>query len=202
MISYSPESNEPTKRPNQELLDIACAALLSAVPTLPKALWAESINYANDMHNRLWARSNSETKTRDELIHGRQPNVLHLHVFAANNFIHILSKLRKGKFSKRADQGTLTEIDRGDACRAVLKSGKLKISKDAGLNEPASHQTVTCDMSDRYDTFEIPRLESEYFGESDSCDLQVPDADTGVLVASETENIEENKNGNETLRSW
>lgn len=52
-------------------------------------------------------------------------------------------------------------------------------------------------MIDWYFTFEILGQNSAYFGESDNCDFQVLDAESGKPVALEAENIGEHKNSDE-----
>jgi hypothetical protein len=57
----------------------------------PRRFWAEAVNTACYVLNRIYLRVHKK-KTYYELMHGRTPNVSHFHVFACKCFI-----LKKGK---------------------------------------------------------------------------------------------------------
>lgn len=103
---HSPESNGKAERLNRTLLDMARTMLLDA-SNIPnhKVLWAEAVNTANYIRNRLYSSaSNDPNKTPYEMVMGSKPNLSHFPTFGSRAFVHIPKAKRKGKFDKRAEQ--------------------------------------------------------------------------------------------------
>ena len=79
----SSESNGFVERENRTLLDKARSLLFSY--ELPQRLWAEAVNTAAYLLNRL-PFSRQKEKTPFELWHGKKPDVSHLKVFGCDAF--------------------------------------------------------------------------------------------------------------------
>jgi hypothetical protein len=65
----------------------------------PRRFWAEAVNTACYVSNRIYLRVHKK-KTYYELMHGRTPEVSHLHVFGFKCFI-----LKKGKKLDKFEAG-------------------------------------------------------------------------------------------------
>lgn len=76
----TPQQNGVVERKNQTLQEMARAMLHAKNVSLH--CWAESLNTACYIHNRIWLRSGT-TKTNYELWRGRKPNIRYFHVFGS-----------------------------------------------------------------------------------------------------------------------
>ena len=72
--------------------------------SLPKYFWAEAVNTACYVLNRVNIRAKTN-KTPYELLKGKTPNLSHLHVFGCKCFILNNGKNVLGKFDAKADEG-------------------------------------------------------------------------------------------------
>ena len=88
---------------------------------LPKYFWAEAMNTACYVLNRVNIRAKSN-KTPYELLKGKTPNLSHLHVFGCKCFILNNRKNVLGKFDAKADEGIFLGYSSvGHAYRIDLK---------------------------------------------------------------------------------
>jgi hypothetical protein len=98
---YTPPQNGVVERKNRTLCEMA-RTILNEHRT-PRRLWAEAVNTACYVSNRIYLRVHKK-KTYYELMHGRTPKVSHFHVFGCKCFI--LKKGRKlDKFEARPVDG-------------------------------------------------------------------------------------------------
>ena len=86
---------------------------------LPKHLWAEAINTACHVLNRLSIRSILK-KTPYEFLYGKQPFVFHFHPFGCKCFIHSNGKDNLGKFDAKSDKGILLGYSSNSRAYRVL----------------------------------------------------------------------------------
>ena len=98
----TPQQNGVAERKNRTLVEAARAML--AEYSLPKYFWAEAVNTACYVLNRVNVRSKLN-KTPYEIIKGRTPNLSHLHVFGCKVFILNNGKSPLGKFDPKSDEG-------------------------------------------------------------------------------------------------
>ncbi|KAI0498664.1 hypothetical protein KFK09_019554 [Dendrobium nobile] len=98
----TPQQNGIAERKNRTLVEAARAML--AEYTLPRYFWAEAVNTACYVLNRVNIRSKLN-KTPYELLKGRTPNLSHLHVFGCKCFILNNGKHPLGKFDPKSDEG-------------------------------------------------------------------------------------------------
>ncbi|KAI0497222.1 hypothetical protein KFK09_020444 [Dendrobium nobile] len=98
----TPQQNGVAERKNRTLVEAARAML--AEYSLPKYFWAEAVNTACYVLNRVNVRAKLE-KTPYEILKGRTPNLSHLHVFGCKVFIHNNGKSHLGKFDPKSDEG-------------------------------------------------------------------------------------------------
>lgn len=88
---YTPEQNGVAERKNRTLVEMARCMLEDA--GLPHMFWAEAVNMANYLQNRL--PSKSVDVTPFELWNGVKPSMKHCVKFGTRCFVHVPSERRK-----------------------------------------------------------------------------------------------------------
>ena len=128
---YSPGSNGRAERLNRTLLDMARTMMLNIPAPQRDRFWAEAVNCANYLRNRLYTNSCTENVTPFEVIHAKRPNLSNAKVFGSAAFCHVPKQKREGKFSSRSVEGVFVGYDRGTSYRILHpSSGKITISRD------------------------------------------------------------------------
>ncbi|GJU99726.1 putative reverse transcriptase domain-containing protein [Tanacetum coccineum] len=101
-IARTPQQNEVAKRKNRTLIEVARTMI--AVSLLPTTFWAEAVNNACDVQNRVLV-TKPHNKTLYELLHGRLPSISFMRPFGCP--VTILNTLDPiGKFDRKADEGS------------------------------------------------------------------------------------------------
>lgn len=95
---YTPEQNGKSERANRTIVE-AARRMLKAT-NLPIFLWAETVNTAVYLQNRIVSRSHPE-KTPFEFWNDERPRVQHLRVFGCSAFVHVLKQFRR-KFDEKS----------------------------------------------------------------------------------------------------
>jgi hypothetical protein len=90
--AYSPALNGIAERENRTLMEKATAMLFTN--ELPKRLWAEAVNTATYLMNRVPNRQET-TVTPYEQWHGTKPDLGHLRIFGSVAYAHIPHQLRR-----------------------------------------------------------------------------------------------------------
>ncbi|KAI0496428.1 hypothetical protein KFK09_022744 [Dendrobium nobile] len=98
----TPQQNGVAERKNRTLVEATRAML--AEYSLPKYFWAEAVNTACYVLNRVNVRAKLE-KTPYEILKGRTPNLSHLHVFSCKVFIQNNVKSHLEKLDPKSDEG-------------------------------------------------------------------------------------------------
>jgi len=116
---YTPEQNGMAERENRTMIEMARTMLQSN--QLPKFLWAEAMNTASYLMNRVINRKMSSTPF--ELWFGKPPEYDHLRVFGCNAYVLVPNPFRK-KWDAKAEKMTFvgyTETTKNyrlyDSCR-------------------------------------------------------------------------------------
>lgn len=124
---YSPEQNGVAERKNRSLHEMGRCMRLDA--NLEEKYWAEAVNTANFLQNRLPSRS--VPKTPFEIWHSRKPDVRHLHIFGCDAYAHVPNQLRR-KLDEKAQKLTfIGYCEESKAFRLLDKrTGQLKVSRD------------------------------------------------------------------------
>ncbi|XP_010476022.1 PREDICTED: uncharacterized protein LOC104755356 [Camelina sativa] len=97
----TPQQNEVVEMKNRTLQEMARAMIHEN--QVPKKFWAEALNTACYIINRVYVRINT-TKTPYELWKGKTPNLSYFHVFGCKCYI-LNDKDYLGKFDSRSDDG-------------------------------------------------------------------------------------------------
>ena len=112
-IRYTPEQNGKVERANRTIIQSARSSLLGAMgttisdPTYPKLglnLWAEAVNYAVEVRNRLPSRALPNNVTPYELWYDKKPNLSLILPFGCRVHYTLPKELRK-KWSACAKEG-------------------------------------------------------------------------------------------------
>ena len=98
----TPQQNGVVERKNRSLVELARTMLNDM--DLPKYFWADAVNTACHVMNRVLIRPILK-KTPYELFNGRKPNISYLHVFGCKCFVLNNGKENLGKFDAKADEG-------------------------------------------------------------------------------------------------
>ena len=91
-IPYTPQQNGVAKRKNRSLKEMATCLLHGK--HLPPFLWAEAVNCASYLQNRVPHKSVVGV-TPFKALHGYKPNVSHLRVFGSKSWARITLDKRK-----------------------------------------------------------------------------------------------------------
>ncbi|XP_074298014.1 uncharacterized protein LOC141628816 [Silene latifolia] len=75
---------------------------------LPRNFWAEAVNTACYIRNRVATRS-IHKKMPYELLYGRKPNISHFRCFGSKCYVHNNGKNNLGKFDPRSDEAVFIE---------------------------------------------------------------------------------------------
>lgn len=142
---YSPESNGRAERINRTLLDMARTMLLDCehIPERMR-LWAEAVNTANYIRNRMYTSASYDpNKTPYEIVMGTKPDLYHLRKFGSKGYVHIPKPRRKGNFDKRADVGYCVGYASVNGYKIYLpKSKEVIVSKDVSFDDMEDISTV------------------------------------------------------------
>src|SRR5256885_3462406 len=92
-VPYTPEENGSVERDNRTIVEVGRTMLYAA--SLPANLWAEMVNTAVYLHNRVPNRK--ETASPFELIFNKQPRVDHLRVIGSVTFT-VIPKCQRTKW--------------------------------------------------------------------------------------------------------
>ncbi|KAK0575374.1 hypothetical protein LWI29_038069 [Acer saccharum] len=97
----TPQQNGVVERKNRVLQEMARVMLLRN--NVPRNLWAEAVNTACYIGNRVFLRPGSRN-TSYELWKGRKPNVSYFHTFGSKCYI-LNDRDQLGKFDAKSDEG-------------------------------------------------------------------------------------------------
>ncbi|GAV63259.1 hypothetical protein CFOL_v3_06779, partial [Cephalotus follicularis] len=95
---------------------------------LPKYLWAEAVNTACYIINRVMIRSILK-KTPYEIFNDRKPNVSHLRPFGCKVFILNNGKDNLGKFDAKSDEGIFLDYSLNSKAYRVFNKRTLIIEE-------------------------------------------------------------------------
>lgn len=98
----TPQQNGVVERKNRTLEDMARTMLCDK--NLPRYFWAEAVNTACYVMNRVMIRPILKI-TPYELWKGRKPNISHFRTFGCKCFVHNNDKDDLGKFDAKSDEG-------------------------------------------------------------------------------------------------
>jgi hypothetical protein len=121
-VHHSPQQNGVAECLNRTLVEHAQAMLLGR--DMPKILWAEVLNYATWLKNRLPSRA-TPGKTPYELINKTKPNLVLAHKFGTPVYVHVTTG---GNLEAKAEEATFVRVDQESKSYQIWWAGKWKVS--------------------------------------------------------------------------
>ncbi|KAI4365292.1 hypothetical protein MLD38_021288 [Melastoma candidum] len=104
------------------------ARMMMCESKVSQNLWAEAINTACYVSNRVHARKTLD-KTHYELYKGKVPNISYFHLFGSPCYILRLPKDNVGKFDARSDEGVFLGYSESSKAYQVFNKGTLVVEE-------------------------------------------------------------------------
>ncbi|KAG8475459.1 hypothetical protein CXB51_032225 [Gossypium anomalum] len=132
---YTPQQNGVSERKNRSLMEMAKCLLFEK--NLPKTMWAEAVNTAVYIQNRLPTKALAH-KTPFEAWFGFKPSLGHMKVFGCLCYSQVPA-VKRDKLSKRAIPGILTGYSMVKKGYRILDplTNKIQVSRDVVFDEKA-----------------------------------------------------------------
>ncbi|KAG8492199.1 hypothetical protein CXB51_009896 [Gossypium anomalum] len=132
---YTPQQNGVSERKNRSLLDMARCMIFEK--NLPKNLWAEAVNTAVYVQNRLPTKA-LEQKTPFEAWFGFKPSLAHLRIFGCLCYSQVPA-VKRSKLDKKAQASILVGYSSEKKGYRILdpSTNKVFASRDVVFNERA-----------------------------------------------------------------
>jgi hypothetical protein len=99
---------------------------------MPKFLWAEALNYATWLKNRLPSRA-TPGKTLYELINKSKPNLALAHEFGTPVYVHVTTG---GKLEAKVEEAIFVGVDQESKGYRIWWAGKRKVSIERNVTFP------------------------------------------------------------------
>nr|GEW57966.1 retrovirus-related Pol polyprotein from transposon TNT 1-94 [Tanacetum cinerariifolium] len=128
-VARTPQQNGVAKRKNRTLIETARTMLADSL--LPTTFWAEAVNNACYVHNRVFV-TRPHNKTPYELLTGRSPNLDFMKPFGCP--VVILNTLDYlGKFEGKADEGFLVRYFVNNKAFRVFNSRTRRVKENLNV---------------------------------------------------------------------
>ena len=148
---YTPQQNGVAERKNRTLMEAARCMLIDA--ELDKRFWAEAVNTANYLQNRL--PSTAIEATPYQLWNKEKPKVNDLQIFGCKGYA-VIPKEKRRKLDDKAEKLTFVGYEEGTKGYRMLNSetSKITVSRDVKFikdssKKPEFHQDNTSEEEDR-----------------------------------------------------
>ncbi|GJZ35544.1 ribonuclease H-like domain-containing protein [Tanacetum coccineum] len=129
-VSITPQQNRVVERKNKTLIEAARTMLADLL--LPNTFWAEAVNTASYVQNRVLV-TKPHNKTPYELLHGRPPSISFMRPFGCP--VTILNTLDPlGKFDGKADEGFLVGYSINSKAFRVFNTRTRKVDENLHIN--------------------------------------------------------------------
>ena len=160
----NPHQNGVAERLNRTLIELVRSMLHQK--GLPKTFWAEALNTAVHIRNRVTTRGLSAKTTPFEVLFGRKPNLSYLRVFGSR-FWYTVACGDVDKLDHRAREGIMIGYARGIRGYKLwdTKEGKVVATRDVRFDELYEYEADRHEPSAEHTTNDAKRSE----------DVDVPD---------------------------
>ncbi|GJY34776.1 retrovirus-related pol polyprotein from transposon TNT 1-94 [Tanacetum coccineum] len=136
-VARTPQQNGVAERKNRTLIEVSRTILADSL--LPTTFWAESVNTACYVQNRV-LMTKPHNKTPYELLHGRPPSISFMRPFGCP--VTILNTLDPlGKFDGNADEGFLVRYSINSKLLQGIKLMGMQSSEDAVVDDVGKKTT-------------------------------------------------------------
>ncbi|GJU18563.1 putative ribonuclease H-like domain-containing protein [Tanacetum coccineum] len=138
-VARTPQQNRVAERKNRTL--IGAARTMLAYSLLPTTFWAEAVNTACYVQNRVLV-TKPHNKTLYELLHGRPPSISFMRPFGCH--VTILNTLDLlGKFDRKADEGFLVGYSINSKAFRVFNTRTRKVEENLHITFLENKPNVT-----------------------------------------------------------
>ena len=139
---YTPQQNGVSERYNRTVMESARSMLYAR--GLPLKLWAEAVNHANYLQNRILHTNQSATPF--EQWTGTKPNLSDLRIFGSKVYVHVPDERRK-KLDPKCIEGIFIGFCTNSKAIRVWEpsSGKILISRDVKFDESSVSENPRSD---------------------------------------------------------
>ena len=133
-VPYNPQQNGLAERFNRTLMDLVRSMLRHK--KLPNKFWAEALNVAVYVRNRVTSKALPSNVTPFELLHGKKPDVSNLRVFGSRCWYKVVDHKLK-KLEERAVEARFIGYTSGSHGYKLWDSEKRKVivSRDVRFDE-------------------------------------------------------------------
>lgn len=125
-VPYSPEQNGISERRNRTLVEAARSMLLES--GLQRNLWAEAVNTANYVQNRISGRNHEKSPL--ELMFGKSASKLNLHEFGSDVYAMIPTQKRRKLDDKAVKMKFIGYDGHSKGFRLINRNNQVLISRD------------------------------------------------------------------------
>ena len=142
---YTAEQNGKSERHNRTVIE--CARTLMHAADATSFLWAEAVNCAVYMLNRVTTPTRYKSKTSYEIWTGRKPNVSHFKIFGTKAYEYIPKQFVK-KLDKRCKKAQILVGYDGDSPNYRLfdpEKKRISVSRHVNFNENEYFQEKSAD---------------------------------------------------------
>ena len=138
---YTPEQNGKAECNNRTIVE--CARTLLCAKDLPGYLWAEAVNTAVYILNRVSTSTNDRSKTAYELWEKKKPNLSHLRVFGSTAYQYEPKQLTT-KFHSRSTKKILVGYQENSSNYKLFDphTRKVTVAKHVTFNEGHQKEAV------------------------------------------------------------
>ncbi|XP_021766287.1 uncharacterized protein LOC110730772 [Chenopodium quinoa] len=148
----TPQQNGVVKRNNRTLEEMARTMFIAS--GLPRKFWAEAVNTACYILNRVTIRS-IINKTPYELFRGRKPNISHLRAFGCKCFVHNNGKKNLGKFDERSEEAIFLGYAIDSKAYRVYNKSSMCVEESIHIIFDEVNQFVSVQEQEDDNDFEI-----------------------------------------------
>nr|KYP49374.1 Retrovirus-related Pol polyprotein from transposon TNT 1-94 [Cajanus cajan] len=156
----TPQQNGVVKRKNRSIEELARTMLNET--KLPKYFWADAINIACHMLNKVLIRPILK-RTPYEIYKGRKPNISYFRVFGCKCFVLNNGKEQLGKFDAKDDEPIFLGYSTNSKAYRVYNKRTLVVEQSVHVvfDETNKQETKQTEIKDLTDLLDQPPLENE-----------------------------------------
>lgn len=139
---YTPEQNGKAERNNRTVVE--CARMMMQARNIELPLWAEAVNTAVYLLNRVSSNGNSDCKTPYELWMSEKSDVKHVRTFGEEGFEHVPQQFTH-KFDAKAKKVLLVGYEGKSSNYRLYHSAtrKVTISRNVIFREVANTREIS-----------------------------------------------------------
>lgn len=198
-VGYAPEQNGMAERKNRTLVEAARCMLSES--RLPNCLWAEAINTANYVTNRIIAQGNR--KTPYETMFKRKPKWEELKCFGSEAYVMIPYERRR-KLDEKSEKMRFVGYDEQSKGFRMFNGKRICVSREVHFLSKTSEQKIPeiaeppihLDIFTDYDDNKITKITKQHEDNTDSDIISInSDENIDEEFQSAEESLNESREG-------